>query len=78
MTSVENPFLCAYCAFLHFDSPHWNLRCDAFPNGIPSEILNNDVDHRKEYEGDNGIQYKFADSVFDKEPVSLYRELNKK
>lgn len=33
-------------------------KCDAFPEGIPREILFNRVDHRKPYPGDNGIQWE--------------------
>ena len=32
--------------------------CDAFPNGIPQDILDGLVSHRVPYQGDNGIQYK--------------------
>jgi len=34
------------------------ISCKAYPGGIPEEILSNDVDHRKEYIGDNGIVFK--------------------
>lgn len=41
--------------------------CAAFPNRIPEAILGNDVDHRKPYRGDHGIQFEpvsSADAVF--------------
>lgn len=31
--------------------------CDAFPNGIPWEILRGEVDHRKAFTGDHGLRY---------------------
>jgi hypothetical protein len=36
--------------------------CDAFPsgNGIPDEILMNQVDHKKAVPGDHGIRYEKA------------------
>lgn len=35
--------------------------CKAFPNGIPLEIIREEVDHTKPYPGDNGIQYEPID-----------------
>lgn len=32
--------------------------CNAFPEGIPSEILNNEFDHREPHEGDRDIQFE--------------------
>ena len=46
---------CAYCR-------HWDFipgpYCEAFPQGVPKEILYNRVDHKKPYPGDNGIQFE--------------------
>lgn len=80
MTSIASPFLCVYCLHLvrRGDYEPGIFRCDAFPNGIPDAILDNEVDHRKPYEGDQGIQYEFHDELFDDEPQSLYKFLNKK
>ena len=33
-------------------------KCKAFEKEIPAAIFENRFDHRKAYEGDNGIQYK--------------------
>ena len=44
------------CAFCVHD--HANGACDAFPKGVPLEILTNDHDHHKPYEGDHGILFK--------------------
>lgn len=33
------------------------LACDAFPDGIPYEVISGQHDHTKPYEGDNGIRF---------------------
>ena len=39
---------------------HWNGkgRCEAFPDGIPHEILTDEFDHKEPYPGDNGTQFE--------------------
>lgn len=37
----------------------WN--CTAYPEGIPDEIMSNEVDHRYPHEGDRGIQFAPVD-----------------
>lgn len=31
--------------------------CEAYPKGVPDEIILNNVDHRKPFKGDNGILF---------------------
>lgn len=50
---------CAFC--LHFqkvDDRDPKFFCDAFPNGIPDEIVRMRFDHRKPHPDDNGIQFE--------------------
>ena len=44
---------CIYCKHLSD-----KFKCLAFPDGIPEEILTGDHDHKKPFEGDNGIQFE--------------------
>lgn len=47
--------ICHKCIHIHEDS----LTCDAFPEGIPGEILVGKFNHASEhYEGDKGIKYE--------------------
>ena len=42
-------------------------RCAAFPDGIPDEILWNELRHTKPYPGDRGIQYDPIDEEVETE-----------
>lgn len=35
-----------------------NDSCDAYPQGIPMQILTNEHDHREEFPGDGGLLYE--------------------
>ena len=35
-----------------------SAKCSAYPKAIPREILNNEINLRKEYIGDNGIRFE--------------------
>jgi hypothetical protein len=43
---------CGVCVFYRKD-----LKCEAFPDGIPESILTGQVDHSKPYEGDGGKRF---------------------
>lgn len=70
MTTYRAP-MCIGCKHFHREG----FTCDAFPNGIPDDILESRLDHRKPYPGDNGIQYEpvsakaaaMADRIFPKD-----------
>lgn len=49
---------CSFCSHFHSARKDGDF-CDAFPDkdGIPVEIILNEVDHRKPYPGDNGIRF---------------------
>jgi len=51
---IGPPPMCMWCKRLDKDGPG----CEAFPDGIPDEILDNQVDHRKPVDGDRGLQFK--------------------
>jgi hypothetical protein len=44
------------CTRFHADDES-GLTCDAFPEGIPDDIIYNDFDHRSPHADDNGLQY---------------------
>lgn len=48
--------LCVSCKRLR-DYDHDRISCDAFPEGIPDEIIFNEVSHKNPVDGDNGLRY---------------------
>lgn len=56
--SHSEPFLsqvCTFCRHLNLDG---SKQCEAFPEGIPSEIWNGKNNHRTAYPGDHGIRFE--------------------
>lgn len=49
--------LCTKCKHFHNQRLDVNA-CDAFPDGIPLEIIFMEVRHITPYEGDHGIQFE--------------------
>ena len=75
MTTLLPP-ICLGCS--HFRKQDGNkFTCDAFPGGIPDQIINSEAEHRQPYKGDNDIQYlpktpddaAYADMLFKHGPV---------
>jgi len=46
--------ICFFCRRLHEGK---GSICDAYPEGIPQEIISGKVDHTKPYKGDNGLTF---------------------
>ena len=66
MTTIAQPFLCVWC--LHLHRADYELKCDAFPDGIPAQIVDSEADHRHTYPGDNGIQFVKDPAITDAVP----------
>lgn len=50
--------MCVYCRHKHDDEGDGNMTCEAFPGGIPDEIIRVGYDHREPYDGDGGIMFE--------------------
>lgn len=53
----ETSIACATCVWFDLNSKG-KPSCDAFPDGIPGEILSGKNQHRDAVKGDNGIRWK--------------------
>jgi hypothetical protein len=58
MTITRAP-ICLRCKFFH--QGDWTkMACDAFPDGIPLEIVQMEFDHHEPYPDDHGIRFQPA------------------
>lgn len=51
------PPICEACAHRF---AQMGYACSAFPDGVPSEIVDDGFDHRQPFDGDQGIQFELA------------------
>jgi hypothetical protein len=58
MTTQLMP-ICHVCKNLIDEYP---FKCKAFPNRIPTRIIDSESDHRREFNGDGGIRFDPKDS----------------
>jgi len=58
---------CINCKHLKLVKLNEDLKhvCDAFPNGIPDEIYDNEIFHENAYPNDNGIRYNAIHGTVD-------------
>ena len=64
--TVREPIQCDVCAWK--TSPN---TCQAFPDGIPQDILDGSFDHSKPHPNDNGILFVLVDGAGDYEKQVL-------
>jgi hypothetical protein len=46
--------ICSFCRHKHRNDPN----CDAFPDGIPRDVLDGTIDHKRPVAGDHGIRFE--------------------
>lgn len=51
--------ICIYCKHF-FPGPKGFPNCAAYPDRIPDAILQSEVDHRRPFKGDHGIQFEMV------------------
>ncbi len=55
---IRQPTLCYWCIHRGESTEDDEPTCAAYPNGIPSEIIDDGYDHREPAPGDNGIRFE--------------------
>ena len=66
MSGVGGFTICVFCRYFNseaFEESSLSRKCKAFEDRIPGEIWAGEVDHRKPYEGDNGIHFEFQEDT---------------
>lgn len=48
---------CFNCRRFRGNTDEGALHCEAFPAGIPAQILTGAIDHRQPYPGDGGLRF---------------------
>lgn len=77
---TEGLTICWACKHLRADSAvvdGWMVStCDAFPDGIPTQIFIDGFDHRKEFGGDNGVRFEPITVDMGIEALKIVEELS--
>lgn len=63
---------CSYCLHYRGRNDEDVETCGAFPDGIPTAILEVSVDHRYPFEGDAGIRFEFRLSLIKEAPLYIF------
>ncbi len=67
-------FICAACArFRPWDGDHPTAYCEAFPDGIPDDIVYGGFDHRHPHAGDHGVL--FLQEPGEEDTLRAYEEI---
>ncbi|WP_019176251.1 hypothetical protein [Methanomassiliicoccus luminyensis] len=64
--------LCFSCKRFHWDK---DMRCEAYPDGIPNEIIWSKVYHTEPYKGDHGLTFLDEDAPSDRQDSTLSEEV---
>lgn len=64
-------FQCGVCVHYQMGSMP-SPKCAAYPEGIPTDILYNEVDHRQPQVGDHGIRFEAVED--EQSPFEFYVE----
>ena len=65
---------CLLCR--HYAGDNFAAACKAFPSSVPLEILTNDADHRRPFEGDDGVRFEPRPDAPGPVLATLYRNLD--